>query len=277
MKEIVPYVKGLGLPLIMTEHDRHAVLCRNPLRHKIIDAWEKDAAGYADILVTVAPSEHEYFQKAGIKSILAPSTTDIIGLKKRFMNMKQTAKAILREAGLNFESFMLFVGSSNDPNKDAKERIKELALQTGYKGLGWHFVIAGNCGYPHESTNNVHILGQVSEELLCALYARCSIVVSPLSGGTGASVKTVEAMGIGRIVFGSTATFRGLRVTDGEECFIEDNLDNYLPRLEILLNHDSINLLQTVSKKAEKFAAVYDYRTCLKPYVDFLESWPCVE
>jgi glycosyltransferase involved in cell wall biosynthesis len=274
MREIAPYAKGLGLPLVMSAHDRHAVTCQNPLQYKLIDGWEKNAARLADILFTVAPSEYEYFKEEGIKNILSPSTTDVIGLKEKTTNTEQNAEIILRKAGLRAGGFLLFIGSSNDPNHEAKKRVKKLALLAKSKGLAWHFVIAGGCASPNESTENVHALGLVDQDLLCALYSRCSLVVSPLPGGTGASVKTVEAMGIGKVVFGSRATFRGLQVTDGKECFIEDDLDKYIPRLEVLLRQDSADLLQAVAIRAEEFAERYDYRVCMKPYVDFLRDWP---
>jgi nucleoside-diphosphate-sugar epimerase len=55
-----------------------------------------------------------------------------------------------------------------------------------------------------------------------------------------------------------------------------DNIQHifqYIPRLKILLEPDSAELLQAVVAKAEKFVERYDYRVCLKPYVDFLNSW----
>jgi hypothetical protein len=272
MNIVVPLAKALGLPVLMTAYDRHALVCAKPVFRKMIDTWEKDAACQANLFLTVAQYEHDYFHGEGIENILSPNSTDIIGIRTRIETKERRDELIYQKTGFCFDAFLFFVGSSHPFNIDAKEAIKKIAAQAKAKGLIWHFVIAGGCASPNESTENVHALGLVDEDLLCALYSRCSLVVSPLPGGTGASVKTVEAMGIGKVVFGSRATFRGLQVTDGVECFIEDDLDKYIPRLEVLLRQDSADILQAVAIRAEKFAERYDYRVCMRPYVDFLES-----
>jgi glycosyltransferase involved in cell wall biosynthesis len=276
MKTIAPLAKALGLPVMMTVHDRHASLAANALSRKMFDRWEKDAARRADIVFTVADFEHEYFQRDGIVNILAPSTCDIASMRKKVETIEDTVQIVHQYTGFYFaDGFFLFVGSLHGPNIVAKEAIKKIAAQAKAKGLPWHFIIAGGCANSGETVDNFHALGPVSEALLIALYDQCSLIISPLPYGTGASVKTVEAMGIGKVIFGSSSTFRGLSVTDGVECFIEDNQDNYIPRLEgLLLRPDSANILRSVGKKAEQFAAYYDYRICLRPYLEFLKSWP---
>jgi glycosyltransferase involved in cell wall biosynthesis len=274
MKQIAPLAKGLGIPVLMTAYDRHAPVAKTMVLRKMIDKWEKEAARQADMMFTVSAFEHEYFRKEGIENILVPSTCDIVGFKKKLEAMKYADKIIHKNIGHYLSGFFLFVGSLHGPNVEAKEAIKRIAAQTKAKGLPWYFVVAGGCANPEETVDNFYALGRISEELLIALYAQCSLLISPLPSGTGASVKTVEAMGIGQVIFGSGPTFRGLSVSDGVECFIEDNLDNYIPRLEtLLLRPDSADILKAMAEKAAQFAAWYDYRICLRPYAEFLNSW----
>jgi glycosyltransferase involved in cell wall biosynthesis len=274
MQEIVPLARALDIPVLMTAHDRFASDSTNSLCRKMIDAWEIEAASQADAMFTVAQQDHIYFKRAGINNILSPNASDIIGTKKNMKTREQARTVVRCKTNFHLDNFLFFVGSSHPPNLRAKELIKNLAFQACNKGLSWQFVIAGTCTDTSESIGNFYALGSVDKELLWALYSLSVIFISPLPGGTGASVKTVEAMGAGKVVFGSTSTFRGLQVTDGVECFIEDDIENYIPRLEKILSSSSAGLLQEVSERAEKFAAAYDYRICLKPYVDFIEHWP---
>lgn len=269
MKQIAPYAKALGLPVLITALDRLASLCKNQFRYKLIDKWEKTAFESADLSFTVAKDEHEYFIKSGINNVLSPNPVDI-----DIYNNIKTDPSILKNNNELFSSiFFLFVGSDHEPNILAKKNIIKISIEAERMKLPWKFVVAGSCSHLSESRNNFIALGKIETKLLYALYKHCYLILSPLFSGTGSSLKTVEAFGYGKIILGAEPTFRGLSVTDGVECFIENNLDNYIPRLNKVLNMDK-SYLKTVEENALKFVANYDYRICLRPYVDFLETWP---
>lgn len=275
MRQVAPYAKALGVPVIMTAHDLHHPVCLSAWRRNKIEELEVNSARQADMVFTVSADEHKYFLEQGVQNVLAPSTFDLLGLREKIKKVSDATAIIKQGTGLDLNRFFLFIGSSNTPNIRAKDNFKLLARRAAQLGLDWQFVVAGGCCRANsEDFGNFYAIGKVEDEVLAALYAGCRMIVSPLgSGSTGASIKTVEAMGLGKLVFGNTVTFRGLEVRDGEECFIEDNLDNYLPRLISLLEEgDTAEKLLAVSKKAEQFAAAYDYHICLQPYIDVLRA-----
>jgi glycosyltransferase involved in cell wall biosynthesis len=274
VKTIALFARALGLPVLMTFHDKNSKMCKNRIRRFFVEQWEIEAGKSADFVATVAQDEHEYFNSKGIKNFLCPTTTDVYKSRSVLGINTCTANKIMEQAGLNFENFLFFVGHNNTPNRDAVKYIRHIAMESARQSRPWLFVIAGSCCLDNTDTENIKFLGQVSLELLYALYAKSRLIISPLFLGSGSSVKTVEAMGAGKVILGSTFTFRGLKVTDGIECLIEDNVDNYLSRIDELLESEgSSSILEQISEKARQFSLSYDYRICLRPYVDFLENW----
>lgn len=274
MKLIAPYARALGLPVVMTAYDRHAPAFReNSFMYKLIKGWEDAAARQADVLFTVADYEHDYFKTQGVPNILVPSSADIVGLMEKMQNCEY--RQITEKLIGPYSRFVFFVGSGHPPNIEAKKILKNLAANALRDGRSWKFVVVGSCCESSESQDNFFALGKVSDEALAALYAASAMIVSPLPGGTGASVKTVESMGVGKVILGTTATFRGLSVSDGQECFIEDNPSKYLERLNSLLEKEaSEEILKAVAQRAKEFGQQYDYRAVMKRYVQILEDWP---
>lgn len=275
VKQIAPYAQALGLPLLVTAVDHHAAAySRWSLKHQIIKKWENAAARQADVFFTVSESEHKYFAGQGLPNVLAPNCTDNEALKEK-MRAGGNEQRLRDVLGPDIDAILFFVGSNHPPNVRAKDLIKEIAAEAAADGRTWKFVTAGSCSDPSETGGNFYALGKVSDELLGALYAGSRLIVSPLPAGTGASIKTVEAMGVGKVILGSSLTFRGLAVMDGRQCFIEDDPARYLERLKALLDPaDSETLLEEVASRAEKFGQMYDYRVAFKPYLEALTCWP---
>jgi glycosyltransferase involved in cell wall biosynthesis len=272
MKQIAPLAKSLGMPVLETCHDYYTPMYHDTLWHKLINTYEISSILLADIVFTVAKNEHDILLSKNIVNILAPNGTDLLSFKDKIPQREQALSLLHRKTEVKSDQFCLFVGSSADFNIKSVNKIKTMAIVSRDAGFSTHFVVAGDCAAPYESTANFLALGVVDDDMLLALYAACRLVVLPLPYGTGSSIKTVEAMGLGKVTFGTSVAFRGLAVTDGMECFIEDDLDNYPSRIDALLQPENAELLQNVAEKAAHFGANYDYRQCLKPYVDVLRK-----
>jgi glycosyltransferase involved in cell wall biosynthesis len=274
-KLISIYAKAMRIPLIVTAHDQLSLIVKNKLRRNYIDKKEIESLSCADLAFTVSQNEHEYFKNIGINNILAPSTTDIHYFNFSKESKYRSIELIRTNFGCDFKVFFLFVGGNQEPNREASIYLRKIARQAHENNLKWNFVVAGSCAEPKDSTDNYIALGQVDDTMLKSLYETCYAIVSPLLSGTGASVKTVEAMGAGKIILGTQKTFRGLSVTDGVECFIENDVSNYINRLKhIVVSSDQKIVLQSMSKKAKQFAEKYDYHICLKDYKLFIQNWP---
>jgi hypothetical protein len=89
-------------------------------------------------------------------------------------------------------------------------------------------------------------------------------VVIPLTQGTGSSLKTVEAMAWGRPILGTSAAFRGLRVTPGLNCEQEDDLTRWPARLASLLADPARRL--AMGAAARRLAEDFGHRRVFAAY-----------
>lgn len=109
---------------------------------------------------------------------------------------------------------LLFVGQSNDPNLQAMrwffEQVWPLIADRGYK-----LKIVGPIDMPvRESLPEIYhafqtyFVGPATDLVPYYRAARC--VIAPMVSGTGISVKTVEALGLGKAFVGTSKAFRGM-------------------------------------------------------------------
>jgi len=266
---IAPYTKAYNIPLVATAHDRHAEACTTQKIQNEVSTYEVRALNQADFAATVAESDSINFANLGVRNTCIASAFDIQVAQPTTPYIHKT----LHRFGISdSKPLFMFIGSAHEPNILAKEYLKELANKM--QNLQWSIVIVGTCGAPQETKDNFIVTGPVSEKTREALYAASTVVLSPLPSGTGASVKTVEAMGRGKIILGSTATFRNLKVISGIHCIIEDNINMYIEKIHSIMEDSSFR--KNIEKKAKEFAQQYDYRNCFKPYTDFIKAWPTI-
>ena len=130
---------------------------------------------------------------------------------------------------------IFFVGAAHPPNVDAVDAIKRMGASFNESNPAAPlFVVAGNCHAPDRAANFLS-LGPVDELALSAIYAVAALVPIPLPYGTGMSLKTVEAMALGKAIIGTSVGFRGIDVTSGIEGEIEDELTAYPQHIVRLL------------------------------------------
>ena len=99
--------------------------------------------------------------------------------------------------------------------------------------------------------------------MLTLLYRVASMVLIPLPNGTGASLKTVEAMGSGLAVLGTTVAFRGLDIRSGDNCIREDDLSRWPAMIRDLLAEPE--RLAALGTGARRFAEGYAFARCTPP------------
>lgn len=105
---------------------------------------------------------------------------------------------------------LLFVGSRNAINLNGIHWFLQNVYDPHLSGHGIRLAIAGGvCEALNYSNPNVVQLGRISDSLE-RLYASTAIVVAPIFEGTGLSIKTVEAMAMGKVVVAAPSAARGL-------------------------------------------------------------------
>ena len=260
-----------NVKLILTAHDVLSYnLDEDSLLRKIALTEEINALKQADAVVTLSQDDQTFFEKYQIKSHCVPIAIDTEKIndicQKRIILNNLEELAIANR--LNSD-FCLFVGSQHNPNIEAVKQIRQWSnLANPISGeVTGKFVIVGGCWQIEEGGNFIS-LGKVSDKLLSYLYQRATLVLSPLSSGTGMSVKTIEAMAYGKVILGTSVGFRGYPVESDVNCVVCDNLDDYPEKIEQLLQQPEV--LDRVGKKAQEFAQDYDYHLLYKTYLDLI-------
>jgi glycosyltransferase involved in cell wall biosynthesis len=260
-----------NVKLILTAHDvlSHS-LDEDSLLRKIALTEEINALKQADAVVTLSENDQAFFEKYNIKNYCVPIAIDTEKINhachKRSIVKNPEELKIANQ--LNSD-FCLFVGSQHNPNMEAVKQIRQWLNPTNpISALNTvQFVIVGGC-WPIEKEGNFISLGKVSDDLLTYLYQRATLVLSPLSSGTGMSVKIIEAMAYGKIILGTSIGFRGYPVESGVNCVVCDNLDDYPEKIGYLLQQPEV--LNRIGQQAKKFAQDYDYHLLYKTYLDLI-------
>jgi polysaccharide biosynthesis protein PslH len=106
-------------------------------------------------------------------------------------------------------SRILFVGSANPINIHGLDLFVRSALpEIRARVPGCELVIAGRAGQERAWPDGVSALGEVQD--LAPIYAEATVVINPITFGTGFPVKTIEALSHGRPLVTTTAGARGL-------------------------------------------------------------------
>ena len=254
--------RAYGNRISLTLHDLMGLFGKKgALRSKALSI-ELAAASSCDRVVTVAQHESDFLRSIGVENELIPNPCVI---------PRQCARESFSESmGLRIDGhFALFVGSNHLPNNDAAIALKAVAKKLSDGGSRVKIVVAGSCLEAGLDEGFVS-LGKVSDEGLRYLNENCSMFVCPLEGGTGASLKTIQAMGFNKVVLGTRDAFRGLNVTNLVNCIVEDDVDEY-PRWIMEIDRDS-GKFGAIGSRARDFAEGYDYRSVFKSQLAYIKQ-----
>jgi glycosyltransferase involved in cell wall biosynthesis len=251
---------------LLTAHD---VLAKNlapdTMLFQIALTEELQALRQADAVITLSVDDQAFFAKYGIQSSCVP-----IGVDLQKVQTLNSQKALAKPNELLALSqdwerpFCLFIGSNHQPNLEA---VKQIQLWCQEQTLAFDLVVVGSC-WPTETAGNFLALGKVSEQSLVYLYQKATLVLAPLTMGTGMSVKIIEAMAYGKVVLGTAIAFRGYPVKSGVNCLICDKLNDYPDQIQQLIQQPEV--LEKIGPQAQEFAKAYDYRQLYKTYLDLI-------
>lgn len=267
---VIKACKSKGVKVILTDHDVLADQITSSRLKKLVSRAELKALHAATKVVCVSSADQAVFSKLGVDAEFIPHGIDI----RQFDNKQPNAflYEYLEECykiKLSQKNVCLFIGSHILPNISAVEKIREIARSLSPPLIPdyIYFVIAGDC-CPPEKNSNFLSLGKVDAPVLRALYQIADIVLIPLQVGTGASVKTIEAMAWGKPILGTTLGFRGYPIESGVNCVVSDDFLSYPKLITELL--DDVDKRHTLGENARKFAEGYDYRRLYKKYIDMV-------
>lgn len=216
------------LPVILETHDAQSQVLlekheMNPWTHKVdrVDRLihsEISLARKADVLVHLSVNDFEFFHKhlPSKPHVLAMPTID-----ESFVSSVNTGTTSIDKIDL------LFVGQSHRPNLEALQwffaevwpRLANRHYQLKIVGLIEIFV--------REFVPDVYeefracFTGEVAD--LVPYYQASRCVVAPMVSGTGISIKTIEALALGKPFVGTSKAYRGMPMDKIEEAGLRPN------------------------------------------------------
>jgi len=206
---------GLRVPVILETHDVQAHLLTergdiNPWTHRL-DATrrllqsELTCVNKAKVLVHCSVDDFEFFRQQ------LPDKPHVLSLP----TIDESFISIVKAARPSNEPIdLLFVGQSTDPNRAAMkwffEQVWPLIANRGYR-----IKIVGQVDMKvREELPEIHrefgshFVGPVAE--LAPFYRAARCVFAPMVSGTGISIKTIEALALGKPFVGTSKAFRGM-------------------------------------------------------------------
>jgi glycosyltransferase involved in cell wall biosynthesis len=200
-----------GAKIILHTHDILAEQSRvnrtsGERRRKLELAW----AAKASHIVHVSDSDARYFAD----NLGAPQTVSYITLHPE--NEKKLSRFVHRPD----RSMILYVGSWNSINPPSIDWFFRQVVP--FVTPAAQLCIVGNiCRYIERDLGdayrlrpNVHLLGRVED--IAEFYERAAVVAIPTVGGTGASVKFIEALAMGVPLVMTSQAIRGLPAEVGD-------------------------------------------------------------
>ncbi len=257
-----------GKTLVLTSYDTISDQCRSSgLLRGLTRQLEKRALRRADHHIALSRDDAEVFARWGAPAIWSPIAPDV---KRLSRDIPGEARALLNGLiGLPKDDqtpILLFFGTRFRPNMLAAAWIRSLSevFAAAYPDLDVYFVIAGAC---HEQAQGDNFLALGFIDTLTAHLLRrcCTLVLAPLTLGTGVSVKSLEAFASGAPMLSTTVGVRGI---EGAEAgaVIEDDLDAWGERLADLLRRPERRA--ELVQGAQRLAADMDYRRAYQVYLE---------
>ena len=264
---VAPMCRAAGKRLVLSNHD---VLSEQIVGSRLLRRWverrEVAAQGLADAVVTVSASDRDWFGARGVPSVAIPNPIDHDRLARAPSCDPRVLLRRLYGIDLPPGPICLFVGSRHPPNVEAADRLRTIAEQVAPTVPDSVFVVAGDC-VPAEQSGPWRALGAVDPVVLALLYHAAALVLVPLTGGSGSSIKTVEAMSAGKAVLGTSFCFRGLDIPP-DCCVREDNFARWPSLIGELLGNPIRRL--HIGALARQAARRFDYRRAFAPYLDLI-------
>jgi glycosyltransferase involved in cell wall biosynthesis len=267
---------GSGLPKVATLHDVYSHRTRELLEHfgaspqKQLEVYERvrrleeKLLPQFDACVFVSRRDLEEYRAqigAAYKAHVVPNGVDT----RRFRPIPPD-KVDPRRFGLPPQGTVLFTGSDMYQNRDAVDRLLEVA--STFRDGRTRFVVAGTVSaYAGRRANALGVplttLGYV--ERLEEVYALADVYYAPLQSGTGTKLKLLEAMACGKAVVTTSKGVDGLEVDRDAYIAADDPAQQRDAILGLLEDADRRHRMGVRARNA---AEQHDWRRVLRGYVD---------
>lgn len=185
---------------------------------------ERKGVMRADYIFAIQKDEAKYFYKltGGRRKVLT------IG---NYLNVPND--------NVNYSKKVLFVGSNNDPNREALNYfLKNIWGKVHNKVPDAQFLIAGDVSNSVKESSDYVKVGYVED--LADVYKDVRVVVNPMLSGTGLPIKSIEAMAYGKPLVATMSGARGL-YGEGKEpraFLLAKDTEDFIRKLILILNDD---------------------------------------
>lgn len=253
-----------GASTALTNYDVISNQIRTPWLRSLVAWLERHAMKRADHAVAVAKNDSDFFASRGVVNTLVPNCVDPRRLKYFFPLEPEALLRDLFDIDLAGRRVVLFLGAEHPPNAVAAAAIKRMASAFDENDPAAPlFVVAGSCLAPARAGNFLAV-GSIDELALSALYEAAALILIPLLDGTGMSLKTVEAMALGKAILGTQVGFRGIEIKAGIEAEVEDDLAAYPRLIARLLAEPSRR--ESLGRNARRASEPFFFWNAMKPY-----------
>lgn len=214
---------NLNIPLVYDAHnvevDMKAVVMGNQNSSLLEEIAEVEKICCKSAAIIFACSQHDIKRFEELYGVsenslsLAPNGYD--GSAIRFMDREGRA-ALRKRLAYPDAKLALFIGSFHKPNLEAAIHIMHMAKKLPEV----QFLLAGGvCNMPEITSGglpgNVHLLGEVGENIKNMLLQAADIGLNPVTSGGGANLKIIEYLGAGLESISTPFGMRGLQENFG--------------------------------------------------------------
>lgn len=261
---IAPLVDNLGdVPIIYNSHNSELTMARQlyPNNQKVLSVVEN-------------------IEKSIISKSIATTYCSKKDLKELEDNYGKIKKSMYIPNGATIQEYIdpnqrikskdiIFVGSGHPPNAEAAKKLITLAkIMPEY-----NFIVIGSAGNAIKDgsyTNNLKVLGHVSDEELDKYFKNSFAFINPMDSGSGTHLKMMKALSYGIPIITSSIGARGFEKNEVDESMIiAESLNDIKESIEKLTNKKTYTLL---SQKGYVHGKTYDWKKIQKTYLKFINN-----
>jgi len=261
---ISPLVYDIGdIPIIYNSHNCEYDMAKqlypdNVKITKIVNQIEKRIIKNSVVTTYCSKKDitqmEDYYGKIN-KSFYIPNGTDM----QRYVDPKTRLRS--RD--------IIFVGSGHPPNAEAAKKLIPLAkIMPQY-----NFIIIGNAGNAlvgQSYTNNLKVLGQISDEDLHKYFSKSLAFINPMSTGSGTHLKMMKALSYGIPIITSSVGARGFDKDEiDESMIIAESTEDMKKAIE---NLDNKRYYIKLSDSGFSHSKKYDWNKIKKDYAKIIND-----
>lgn len=234
---------------------------------------EKIAYRNADLILTVSQKEKELLISLGYSSqkiIVVPN-----GVNTELFTQRSDLQETRKEYGLDGSQTVVFVGNlAYEPNREAIKLISStIAPKVREKVKSVKFLVVGK---KREEINLPGITFTGFVYNIAGLLAASDVGIAPLLQGSGTRLKILEYFSSGIPVVSTSVGAEGLVTENGQNIFIDDNLENFSEHIIQLLKDKALS--SNMGEAGQAVAATYDWKKITRAleenYLDFTSKYP---